>query len=405
MTVPIFSPSSREFLQNPYPHYSEIRSQNPVHWIDENTLVLAKYSDVRRALIAPELGVTAIPDLVESLAQRHKDVNASKLIEFARKSMVFTEGEDHRRLKKAVQSSFTEAQAARQKLAITECVDRILHVLPENEDIDLVPNVAHKLSGLFLGRMFGLDDVEALEMEVYTNRIRSLLQPRSATVNQLKSAVNALEEALTVFSNVSRRFVKSPFMEMYLSAMENGSVTEEEVLMLCIMTYVAGHETSQALAANALVSIAIAAPRLYTQPLNRSQARLVVHETLRYEPPLQITTRIVKRELSFDGHVLRPGQTLLLLLGSANRDEREFERPDEFDVSRNQQPYLTFGAGIHSCLGSHFAILEAEILLSRMLTEFRINLCDGALKRIWRPSSAFLRSAFSLKAKLSRELT
>ncbi|RZO67528.1 MAG: cytochrome P450 [Parvularculaceae bacterium] len=400
MVLPTFSPSNRDFLQNPYPHFDDLCQHNPVHWIDDDTLVVASYEGVRGILSDRDYGVTAIPDLVEELALEHPEINALKLIEFARKSMVFTEGDDHRRLKKAIQGGFTARKAADQEAVISQCAEEIVSDLPESGVVDLIPKVAHHLSVLFLRRMFGLDASEAAKVENATKRIRTLLQPRSATIRQLVSGVDALNEGFTLFKQAAKQVEQSPFMQMYSEAMYRREVCEEEMLMMCLMTYVAGHETSQALIGNALVSLSGFCPEVLGDSVDRQLSQKIVQETLRFEPPLQVTTRRVKRELSLNGHELQKGQMVLLLLGAANRDQRVFSDPHTFEIGREEARHLSFGVGLHTCLGSHFAKLEAEVMIWKLLSRYHIAPTTTALRRAWRPSSAFLRSAHTLRAEV-----
>ncbi len=398
MSGPVFNPSTREFLINPYPHYAQIMQENPAHWLDNSTLVLSTYEDVKAALSAPQLSVATIPDRIEEIAQTQDIVDASRLVEFARKSLVFTDGDDHRRLKKIMQPHFSSKRIAEFEQVLMDCADRILDELPSGEEVDLISRVAHRLSQEFLCAMFGLSHEEGRATEKLAAKIRSLLLPRSATINQLKSAVDALDKALEVFKGVSEH-VDAPMLNRFRSSEGTDTgLSAQEVLMMCVMTYVAGHETSQALIANTLVCMAKEIPERFAEPITRQDARQIILETLRFEPPLQIATRTAKTAGKIGRHFVEQGRSLLLLVGAANRDEQFFELAHTFWPERPRRPHLAFGIGSHSCLGSQLAIMEAEIMLVSLLKRFEVKLQEGAVSRAWRPSSAFMRSAHFLPA-------
>jgi hypothetical protein len=138
-------------------------------------------------------------------------------------------------------------------------------------------------------------------------------------------------------------------------------LTDEELVFICMMCFVAGNETTKSLIGNgvlALLQHPVQARRLRDRPELVTGA---VDEALRYDSPLQLTKRLATRDVEIDGRQVRDGDQILLCLGAANRDPAAFTRPDDFDITRGAQGHLAFGYGMHGCLGGLLAQLQAEI--------------------------------------------
>jgi cytochrome P450 len=158
---------------------------------------------------------------------------------------------------------------------------------------------------------------------------------------------------------------------------EGDTVTTEELLAQCALFLVAGHETTRNLLGNGLHTL-LRHPSAVTRLRQRSSfVRGAVEEILRYQGPVQGISRVVTLPHKLFDETLEPSQTVIILVASANRDPAQFPNPDQFDIGRKNNAHLTFGAGAHTCLGSHLARLEARIAITILLRRYRhIQLCD-----------------------------
>jgi cytochrome P450 family 109 len=160
-------------------------------------------------------------------------------------------------------------------------------------------------------------------------------------------------------------------ISVLIEAEENeGKLTKEKLLGFCIILLVAGNETTTNLISNAVYCFL--ENKTIWEKLRQDPSLIpnAIEETLRYRSPVQALPRRVKMDTEIGGYQLKPGQMVLAWIGSANRDEKKFNNPDEFDLTRNPNAHLSFGKGIHFCLGAPLARLEAKIALTEFLKRY-----------------------------------
>ena len=147
----------------------------------------------------------------------------------------------------------------------------------------------------------------------------------------------------------------------------NGDLNESELLATCILMFAVGHSSTTNLIGNAVFTLLRNQDQLNLLRRESAHIKLAIDEVLRYESPVQSVARTALREVNWLGTTIYPGTIVHCVIGSANRDPARFQNPENFDISRSPNPYLSFGQGIHTCLGSHLAKIVAEIALKTML--------------------------------------
>jgi cytochrome P450 len=158
---------------------------------------------------------------------------------------------------------------------------------------------------------------------------------------------------------------------MLAAASGDGATRDDEIVDNVVFLFFAGIETTSRLVSAGLVALLGHRKQLAALRNDPSLVPSATEEMLRFDPPLQTHPRLVIERVEIGTRTVRPGRVLLLMLGSANRDERVFERPDEFDVTRTPNPHLSFGMGPHFCVGAHLARLENNVLLETLLARFQ----------------------------------
>ena len=179
-------------------------------------------------------------------------------------------------------------------------------------------------------------------------------------------------EYITEVLEVRRREPRDDAISALVQAeRDEEAMTDHEITNFIVLLLIAGNETTTNLIGNTVLALA-EHPDVHAkvrQELSRVPALL--EETLRYDSPVQLTLRRATEDAEIAGEKLQRGETIALLLGSANRDERNFEAPDDFEPSREQRRHLSFGFGTHFCLGAGLARLEGRIAFEALLTRFR----------------------------------
>ncbi len=163
-------------------------------------------------------------------------------------------------------------------------------------------------------------------------------------------------------------------------------LTQEEILGFFQLLVVGGQETTTNLINNAIISLLDNPTQLQLLKSNMNLLPSAIEEVLRYRAPLQWMMRTPTREIEMHGQTLKPGQIILAVIGSANRDPKIFEKPEAFDIIRHPNPHIAFGHGIHFCLGSALARMEANIALTDVLT--RLDQIEFASSEPWQPRQA-----------------
>lgn len=182
------------------------------------------------------------------------------------------------------------------------------------------------------------------------------------------------------------------------TASPDGRPIGDDAVGLLFLLFVASMETTASSIANALVLLASHPEQRALLAANLDSVDRAVEEVLRFESPVQVTKRVTTRDVQVLGTTIPQGEDVFLVLASANRDERRYERPDDFDLRREPLRHLAFGDGIHHCLGAPLARLELRILLEELLGSGMSFELDGPAQRL---SSHFIRGFAELPARVS----
>lgn len=367
-TTPVrFNPFSAEFRHNPYPMYHRIRQSKPVH----RTLgmwVLTRHTDVQAVLRDRAFSAGLIPELIRRQADRVGQRDVSQVERLAQKSLVFTDNPEHARLRALVNKVFTPQSVAALLPHVTGIADRLLQTAWTDGGMDAITDFAAPLPTAVMSGWMALPEDLAARVGRWTHDIRFLLEPGLMNAEDFVhvcDVVQVFADALhTVVAERRHRPGEDLISHLLQVATAGGDrLTDEEVVFVCIMCFVAGNETTKALIGNALLAL-LRHPE-QDALLRREPARAAdaVTEALRYDSPLQQTKRVAIRDVEIADVPVRAGEQVLLCLAAANRDPAEFDRPDEFDLNRRPGRHLGFGHGMHGCLGGQLAELQARVAL------------------------------------------
>ncbi|WP_405136157.1 cytochrome P450 [Nocardia sp. NBC_01388] len=360
-----FNPFSAEFRRDPYPMYRELRANTPVH----KTLgmwVLTRHADVKTVLLDRSFSAGLIPQLVTAQAERLGQGDVARIERLGRKSLVFTDNPDHARLRGLVNRVFTAAAVAELRPVATAIASRLMASARAAGGLDVIADFAAPLPISVLCEWMALPEELRARVGPWTHDIRFLLEPglmKPADFARVREVVEEFAAALDEVLVRRRRQPGSDLISRLLAARTTGGdvLSGEELVFVCLMCFVAGNETTKSLIGNgtlALLRYPAQAAKLRSTP---DAVKSVVVEALRYDSPLQLTKRLATRDVEIGDRIIRTGDQVLVCLGAANRDPEIFERPDEFDLTRDASGHLAFGHGMHGCLGGQLAELVAEV--------------------------------------------
>ena len=366
-----FNPFDPQRRIDPYPLYERMRREAPVYRSRMFGLwFLFRHRDVEAVLKDPRCSVRrsehATPALNPLLAL------SPEFQELADRTLLMVDPPDHTRLRGLVSRTFTPRRVQALRPRVEAIVGELLDVAAARPDPDFIRDLASPLPILVISELLGVPTRDRDQIRRWTNDLVALLDPFSgASLAEADRSYHELAAYLRALFEARRREPREDLISALVSAESSGDrLNEVELCATVALILGAGHETTTNLLGNAALAL-LRHPderkRLIDQPGLMPAA---VEEFLRYDAPVQATDRVAIEDLEIGGQRIRRGQFCVLLLGSANRDPEAFADPDRLDVGRVENRHVSFGAGIHFCLGAGLARLEAQVALGALLERF-----------------------------------
>ena len=288
-------------------------------------------------------------------------------------SMVTLDAPDHTRLRKLVSQGFTQRYIRSLESTISEIVDECLEGLAaDSPPFDIIERLARPLPAIVIAEMLGLPREDRAQFQDWSNDLLGLTAIDNPKLITRAAAANAeVIEYLKGIVERKRSQSGDGFISSLIAAEEEGDrLTAEELYATCALLLSAGHETTTRLIANGLYLLLTHPQQLAALQADRSLMDNAIEEMLRFEPPVQFMVRFALEDLQFYGKSIKKNQLLLLLIGSANRDEGANPEAGTFDITRENVQHVGFGHGPHLCLGLALARLEARVAFNRVLDRF-----------------------------------
>lgn len=393
--------SDPEFNTNPYPFYSELRRNDPVHWTGgpNPCWVLTKYKDVRHALQDPRLSVQKTAALLE----RQFRGNAAEMKAFLHhvsKYMSLQDPPNHDRLRGFLGPFFTKSMIEGFRPHVQAVADRLLDKATSAKRFDIMADLAQPLSLMVIATI--LADVPDSDYPMFLRCAQGLARFFGGDAGDKFAICRTASQSITEMQSYFRDAIKSrrrqprdDLLSMFLASQDNESVSDEELCAQCVLLITAGNVTTVDLIGNgchAILTKREQRKRLLDDPDLLESA---IEEMLRYDCPVQLSHRVAIDDTEFDEKVIKKGQLVFAVLGAANRDPDHFHDPDTFDIARANNDHLAFGTGIHHCIGLWLAKLEAQVAIWSLLQRLpTLRLAKVAPK--WKSNGPLVRGFSSL---------
>jgi cytochrome P450 len=288
--------------------------------------------------------------------------------------MLFRDPPDHTRLRGLVSKAFTPRTIEQMRGHIQEIVDRLLGRALAQGGMDVIEDLAYPLPVTVICEMLGVPVDDHLSIRHWSADIaRSLdaigLMPSDkGIVERGQVARRALADYFRALVPERRRRPRADLLSGLIAAEEQGDkLSEAEVISMCLLLFIAGHETTVNLIGNGTLALLRHPEQLGRLRAEPGLVPNAVEELLRYDSPVQRTARITTTEVEIAGHAIGKGAMVVTALGAANRDPAQFPDPDRLDVARRDPRHISFGFGIHFCLGAPLARVEGQIALGTLL--------------------------------------
>ena len=356
---------SRRLLANPYPIYRRLQTRDPVHrsrlikgW------VLSRHEDI---------------DAVLRDSRRFGNDRASTQDANLRfdseepRSMLYRDPPDHTRLRSLVSKAFTPRAVRTLRPRVEKIADDLLDSLDGADSFDVIDAIAYPLPVAVICEMLGVPQEDRGPFREWSNDASLSIEPLLDD-RRVATSMDTLSKLRDYFSDLAERRRADPGEDLVsvLTQIEDEGdrLSHLELQLMLVLLLVAGNETTRNLVGNGLLALLRNPEQLDRLRREPELIGPAVEELTRYDSPVQIDGRSVREDTEVGGVPMERGQYLMMLLGAANRDPEAFDDPDVLDVSRERNPHLGFGRGIHHCLGAPLARMEAEVMLGKLLERF-----------------------------------
>ena len=375
---------NKEFIKNPYIKMAEFRESTPVFWDEINDLFFfTRYKDVRSIQSTKSFGTTfnhidgfeetiknqAIP--ITSTAYKRSDQfgtyeNFWKSEEF---SLLNLEGQLHKELRGLVAKAFLP-RSVQQLLPFMEETSNKLFNNLKGTEFDMLKDYAQPYSVSIIGKLLGVPESDHLEFLDWSHKIVKMYDFEVSDENA-NNAEEAAKQFIEYTQNLLDKRREDPQDDMItrLSQVseDNNFLTDDQIICTVILLLNAGHEATVNTLGNGLHAL-LTLNKSFEEIKNETEdINDVVEELIRYDSPLQFFQRYALEDIEIDGHNISKGSKVAILLGSANRDPRIFENPDQINFKREMKDHSSWGGGIHFCIGTHLAKLELGVSFNHIL--------------------------------------
>jgi cytochrome P450 len=381
--------------EDPYPGFKQLRETQPVNLTPDGTWRLSSYADVQRLLRGAPAGMRQTNGL---LPGQSEEVSGAGLF------MLLQDPPTHTRLRKLVKKAFTPRAIEAWRPRVAAITENLLDRVADRGEMDLIADLARPVPATLICELLGVPPEDQADFTQWTaDATHGLLTVRGlgddATTQRVGAASASLLGYFTQLIEERRSSPGDDLLSVLISAEEAGDKLDPlELISQSIGLLIAGFETTIGLIGNGLTTLIRHPEELEKLRANPGLNASAVEECLRYSGPIVATIRVLHEPVQFGEYVIPRDQEVLALLAAANRDPEVFDDPERFDIARyasgrDTAPHLSFGGGVHFCLGAHLARLETEIAIGSLVQRFdQLELVDSA--------TAWGRSLFRVPARI-----
>ena len=362
------------FIQNPYPAYGALRREHPVAWDSGRGIwVVSSHRDCQKILKDPRFLSNRSSQFLQQYAPEEQE-ELKELFDGLNHLAIYQDGAVHTAVRAPLVRAFAMRTQASFSGAIEDELNVIFAKLHGQKKADLFQSLALQLPLAVICRVLQIPLDQGRELHRWSTEIARFLD-NSTDVAVARQALQALRNFQGYLRPMIEQRAHSGEQDLVslLASLKTGDagVSQDDIVGNVILVFMAGHETTMALIANGIHLIWSRPDLLKSLRQDRGLIAQAVEEVMRFDTPAQRIGRRIGEDVHWNGcHEFKKGQFVQILLGAANRDGREFERADEFDIYRTKNSHLGFGSGAHYCVGAQLARLEAGQAFARLLEAF-----------------------------------
>jgi cytochrome P450 len=364
----LWNPLTPEYRRDPYPFYHRMRTVDPVHWSPGAWCwILTRHDHVKMVLSDRRFGIGL--DRLEKIPQVAVQM-AEPFNKIIRTQILAADPPDHTRIRALSARTFAAVHVETLRPRIQRTVDALLDPLLPQRRMELIHDFAYPLPFTVICDTLNIPLSERAPLELWTRKLMRTTDPTPMARDELDAANDGAINFRGYFLDLARERRKRPTDDLFsdlVQAEGRGEMTEEEFVANTILIFCAGHDTVVHLFGNGLLALHRQPDQLELLLRDPSLIKNAIEELLRFDTSIQIARRIPFEPVEIGGRHIPENSYLLCLVGAANRDPEVYPDPDRLDVTRKNVKPMSFGGGIHYCLGAYLARLEGEVVFETLL--------------------------------------
>jgi cytochrome P450 len=365
--------STPDFIENPYPVYEKVRAAGPLLELKPNMFITAGFNTVSTLLRDRRMG----KDFAQSVEVRYgHEAMRFPAFDVLGRTFLMLNPPAHTKLRALLTKAFNARQIENMRAISQATSQQLIDRIDARDEFDLVRDYAVPLPVEIICRLLDIPSAHGIELGHAATRLVASLDfspVDDATMAAANEAATTLDRYFREVVHQRRQHIGDDLISALVSVHENGAtLTDDEIVANAVLMYVAGHETTSNMIGNAFIALFRHPDQLHALKHNPALIGKAVAECMRYDSSVQMVVRTAQEDMLVEGVKLARGDAVNLFIAGANRDPAVFRHPDHLDFGRPEgaPPALTFGGGIHYCLGARLAVLEIEVAINNLLAHF-----------------------------------
>lgn len=361
-----------DYYSNPYPTLNALRSDSQIIFnVDLNAWIVTSFDLVEAGLHSDQLNAGERMSVAASHFSPEEREQYSEILKVLSNWIVFQDPPNHTRLRRLISKSFTPRTVAALEPEIERVVKELLDEALTKESFDLVSEFSFHLPAAVICILLGIPLNKKADLKRWADGVAGFSANARVTSEQAahanSMALEARDYLFTLFEEIKANPGENLLSKLLLVEDDASRLSNDELVGMSIQLFFAGFETTEGLIGNMVLALAQNPQELEKVRANPELIENVIEEALRYDSSILKQSRVASVDTEIGGSVIKKGDYIHFMIAAANRDPAKFSRPDSFDIARTDQGHVSFGHGIHFCIGAPLARLEAKIALRELL--------------------------------------